>query len=226
MTSSLKPAGEGVRLNKRLAESLPCSRSEAEAYIEGGWVTVDGVVVEEPGARVGPGQAVALLPGAAPTAVLPVTILLHKPAGVAASAALIEAAGQAGKHRFLRRHVHNTALVAPLDAAASGLVVFTQDFRVARKFKDDPPEHELIAEVAGTLREGGLAQLNQGMKASWQNETRLRFATRVFAPGLIERVCADAGLQVKSLRRIRIGRVAMAGLPAGQWRYLEPFERF
>ena len=45
----------GERLAKRLAAQLPCSRREAELYIEGGWVQVDGVVVEAPGARVAPG---------------------------------------------------------------------------------------------------------------------------------------------------------------------------
>ncbi len=39
---------EPVRLAKRVAALVPCSRSEAEQYIEGGWVRVDGQVVEEP----------------------------------------------------------------------------------------------------------------------------------------------------------------------------------
>ena len=41
-----------VRLAKRVAELVPCSRREAEQYIEGGWVRVDGSVVEEPQFRV------------------------------------------------------------------------------------------------------------------------------------------------------------------------------
>ena len=35
------------RLAKRVAEIVPCSRREAEQYIEGGWVSVDGQIVEE-----------------------------------------------------------------------------------------------------------------------------------------------------------------------------------
>jgi 23S rRNA pseudouridine2604 synthase len=54
----------------------------------------------------------------------------------------------------------------------------------------------------------------------------LRFATKVFKPGLIERVCADAGLKVTELRRIRIGRLPLSQLPVGQWRYLQASERF
>ena len=39
---------EPIRLAKRVAELTGCSRSEAEQYIEGGWVTVDGETVEAP----------------------------------------------------------------------------------------------------------------------------------------------------------------------------------
>ncbi len=53
-----------VRLSKRLAEQQQCSRREAELYIEGGWVSVDGQVVEQPGTRVAPGQQVELAPRA------------------------------------------------------------------------------------------------------------------------------------------------------------------
>src|SRR2546427_516456 len=73
---------EPVRLAKRLAEEVSCSRREAEQYIEGGWVTVDGIVVEEPGSRVQPQQQVVLAPKASLDPVQAVTLLLHKPAGV------------------------------------------------------------------------------------------------------------------------------------------------
>ena len=82
---------EAVRLAKRLAEMLGCSRREAEQYIEGGWVSVDGVVVEEPQFRV-LNQTVALSPDASLLALTPVTMLLHKPAGYEALEA-VEAAG-------------------------------------------------------------------------------------------------------------------------------------
>ncbi|EJC0106085.1 S4 domain-containing protein, partial [Pseudomonas aeruginosa] len=41
-----------IRLSKRLAELTACSRREAELYIEGGWVSVDGEVIEEPQFKV------------------------------------------------------------------------------------------------------------------------------------------------------------------------------
>lgn len=239
-----------IRLAKRVAEMIPCSRNEAEQYISGGWISVDGVVIEEPGARVLDEQDVVIHPDASLAEVLPVTILLHKPAGYSAgigtdgteattllSADSLQLADH-GNQRFLRRHLSKLTLCSPLDTKASGLVVYTQDFRVARKLVDEGNrvEQEFIVEVSGDIREGGLALLNHGltfngkeiapMKVSWQNETRLRFALKGVKPGQIVHMCRMVNLAVVSMKRIRIGRVPMASLPSGQWRYLHEYERF
>lgn len=233
---------DGIRLAKRVAEIVPCSRGEAERYIAGGWVTVDGAVAEDPATRVTAAQAVALLPGAEPVEPAPVTILLHKPAGVdaAGALALIEPAtlqATAGV-RFLRRHLARLAVVTPLEAEASGLVVLTQDWRVTRKLVEDGArvEQEYVAEVTGAIADDGLARLNGSMrlqgratvplKASWQSEARLRLAGKDVRPGQVAAMCAEVGLTVKSLRRLRVGRVALGPLPAGRWRYLHETERF
>lgn len=235
---------ESVRLAKRVAELVPCSRREAEQYIEGGWVSVDGVVVEEPGSRVSLQQTVALSPDATTTAVEPVTILLHKPAGQDADAAqqciTVEnlAAGDRSGKRFLKRHIVDLTLTDSLETSASGLLVFTQDWRIARKLIDDAAtvEQEYIVEVAGDMAPDGLAMLNHGLrfngralppiKVSWQNETRLRFALKAAQRGQIAYMCDMVGLKVVAMKRIRIGRIPMAGLPSGQWRYLLNYERF
>jgi 23S rRNA pseudouridine2604 synthase len=236
---------ESVRLAKRVAELAQCSRSEAVQYIEGGWVTVDGEVVEEPGFRVQQ-QKVELLPEASLAEVEPVTILLHKPAGYDAAATppvqLVTPDNHASDDRaglrFLRRHLSALTLTDRLEASASGLLVLTQDWRVARKLIDDAAkiEHEYIVEVAGERIPDGLALQTQGLtwngkplpplKVSWQNETRLRFALKSPPRGLIAHVCEKLGLKVLTMKRIRIGRVSMAGLQSGQWRYLHAFERF
>jgi 23S rRNA pseudouridine2604 synthase len=214
-----------VRLVKRVAEQFNCSRNEAELYIANAFIRVDGQVVEVPGARVRPEQLVERDPKAQPLEIAPVTILLHKPAGVEASVAWLTAANLASKEKFLKKHVANLKLMAPLEKDASGLVVFTQDFRVERKLEEGV-ESELIVEVEGTIAPNGLQQLNQGMKASWQNERRLRFATKHVKPGLIQRLCKEVGLNVVGIKRIRLGRIPMSTLPQGQWTYLPPFERF
>ncbi|MGO4376704.1 RNA pseudouridine synthase [Pseudoduganella sp. RAF53_2] len=220
-----------IRLAKRVAEMVPCSRSEAETYIAGAFVSVDGVVVEEPGARVAPHQQVTLAPDATLLDIAPVTILLHKPANVDALSLLVpeNRSADAQRGRFLKRHVHNLSACLPLDASASGLFVFTQDFRVQRKLVQEGAtmEQEIIVDVEGQIAEGGLQRLNQGAgKVSWQNERRLRFAVKPPKPALIAKLCADVGLRAISQKRLRIGRIAMSGLPEGQWRFLLPYERF
>jgi 23S rRNA pseudouridine2604 synthase len=74
-------AGEGERLSKRVAQMLGCSRREAEQTIEGGWVRVDGAVVEIPQHRV-QAQAVTVDPDASLLALGEVTLILHKPPNV------------------------------------------------------------------------------------------------------------------------------------------------
>lgn len=240
-----------IRLAKRVAEMIPCSRAEAERYIAGGWVSVDGVVAEDPGTRVQDEQDVVLHPDAKAEEIPPVTILLHKPAGYNAgigsdgkpalslvTAETLLPADHGKQVRFLKRHTQNLTIASPLETMASGLVVYTQDFRIARKLVEEGMrvENEYIVEVSGAISEGGLALLNHGlpfngkpiapMKVSWQNETRLRFAAKGVKPGQLEHMCRMVGLKVVGMKRIRIGRLPMAGLPAGQWRYLHDYERF
>ena len=220
-----------IRLAKRVAEMVPCSRREAEIYIEGAFVSVDGVVVEEPGARVAPHQQVTLAQDATLLEIVPVTILLHKPAGVDALACLTPDArsSEAQRTRFLQRHLRNLTACLPLDTDASGLFVFTQDYRVQRKLVEEGAkmEQEIIVDVEGQIAEGGLQLLNQGSgKVSWQNEKRLRFAVKPPKPSLIAKLCAETGLRATAQKRLRIGRIALSGLPEGQWRYLHNHERF
>ena len=231
---------EAVRLAKRLAEMLPCSRSEAEQYIEGGWVSVDGVVVEEPQFRV-LHQTIELSKDASLLALTAVTLLLHKPAGFEAD---LKQATHSPDDRsgvaLLKKHF-SSELVTQLALPASGLVVFTDDWRVARKLVEDAGvlEHEVVVEVEGNIKPGGLERLNRAdhgftfngkllgpAKVSWQSEARLRFALKGEQPGQIAYFCESVGLRITGMKRLRIGRVALSGLPAGQWRYLLPTERF
>jgi 23S rRNA pseudouridine2604 synthase len=235
---------DSIRLAKCVAELFNCSRGEAILYIEGAGVTVDGVVVEEPGFRVTGQEQIALLPNADLTPIEDVTILLHKPAGmsVANVTELIVPESHAAEDRsglrLLKRHLKELTMIDPLENAASGLLVFTQDWRVKRKLVDDLSrvEQEFVVEVSGQIKEDGLALLNQSInfngkpsapaKVSWQNETRLRFARKELSSRLITLLCERAGLTIVSIKRIRIGRIPMAGLAAGQWRYLMGYERF
>jgi 23S rRNA pseudouridine2604 synthase len=230
LETSLDNDDNTVRLSKRVMEERQCSRREAELYIEGGFVSVDGKLVEEAGARVAPDQQIAIAENATLLEIVPVTILLHKPAGAAQPLHLLKEetlTRSSPGQRFLKRHITGQEQMVPLDTKASGLVVFTQDFRVNRKLSEESLEQEIIVEVSGAIIEGGLQQLNQiNGKVSWQNETRLRFAMKNAKLGLIEKLCKEVGLTVVSMKRIRVGRISMASLPSGEWRYLQGYERF
>jgi 23S rRNA pseudouridine2604 synthase len=238
------PQDEAIRLAKHVAALVPCSRREAEQYIEGGWVRVDGQVVEEPQFKV-LDQKIEIDPAATLVAVEPISLLLHLPVDADANSTpqqLITAATHAADDhsgiQSLKRHFAKLTATLPLQAGASGLLVFTQDWKIARKLTDDAAkiEQEYIVEVSGELLPDGLKLLNHGLKingrelppikVSWQNETRLRFALKDVQPNQIAQMCERVGLKVVAMKRIRIGRMPMASLPPGQWRYLPAHERF
>ncbi|MEZ5521784.1 MAG: rRNA pseudouridine synthase [Dokdonella sp.] len=235
-----------IRLAKRVAEIAQCSRADAERYVEDGWVTVDGVVVDRPQHKVSDEQ-VAIDPAARLEAPQPATLLLHKPPGydaISGAQPALALATQANHWsedgsgvRPLRRHLLNLTPLVPLDRDASGLIVLTQDGRVWRRLSEDGDEieHEYIVEVAGEIAPRGLRRLNHGLdyegralppcKVSWQSETRLRFAIKGVQGGQLRDMCRQVGLDVLAIRRIRIGRIPLGKMPSGQWRYLPSQER-
>lgn len=243
---------ETMRLARRLAQDIGCSRNEAQQYIEAGWVMVDGEVCEEPGLRIAPERTVSLMPGAKAEPAPAVTILFHKPAGLSTGPAaspdsalilpaLLPAQRSAGDRsgiRPLKKHQTGLRLTDGLETEASGLLVLSQDWRVVRRLVDDANriEHEYIVETAAPVTPWQLALLNQGVrfngkpvegvKASCQSESRLRLALKTPPRGLLAHICAQAGLEVLAVRRIRIGRVPLAGLAAGQWCYLPAYQKF
>ncbi len=242
---------EPVRLAKRLAEMLGCSRREAEQYIEGGWVSVDGNVVETPQFKV-TGHKVELDAQAKLAPVSPVTILLHKPAGYdfsgegKSASQLLQPDNRARSDRsgvrIVQRHLLLQLCVTPLETAASGLLVFTQEYPIRRKLLEDAAlvENEVMVEVRGEVHPQLLQGLNRApvingramlpAKVSINSDadgvTGLRFAIKGSLPGQIAQMCDKAKLTILSMKRIRVGRVPLAGLVSGQWRYLMPYERF
>jgi len=233
---------EAVRLAKRVVALTGCSRREAEQYIEGGWVRVDGTVVEEPQFMI-EAQAVELVSGATPTPAEPATLVLHKPAGCdpVEAVALVTPATRWSADpsgvRPLKRHLQRLGTPLALATEASGLLIVTQDWRVTRKLSEDIDriEQEYVVEVSGELIPNGLALLNYGLqfnhyamppiKVSWQSENRLRFAFKRLQPAQIRPMCEAVGLTVLAMKCLRAGRIPLAKLPAGEWRYLAPNER-
>jgi 23S rRNA pseudouridine2604 synthase len=240
---------EKIRVSKLMSERGLCSRREADEYIERGWVYVDGVRVEELGTRVDPSQNITLDKRA--ENISRVTILLHKPVGYVSGQAeqgyrpaitLIvpdnRFAGDNPSTRFERDHLKGLAPAGRLDIDSTGLLVFTQDGRIAKLLigEDSAIEKEYLVRVEGSLDDKGLKLLNHGLslddvalkpaQVTWQNRDQLRFVLREGKKRQIRRMCELVGLQVTGLKRVRIGRVALGELPPGKWRYLHGYEKF
>ncbi|MBV1775508.1 rRNA pseudouridine synthase [Burkholderiaceae bacterium DAT-1] len=242
---------EPVRLSKRMAELGLCSRREADEYIERGWVKVDGIVIDVLGSRVLPTQRIELDKRAEVAQTQRVTILINKPIGYVSGQAedgykpaslLIlpenRYVGDRSGIEFNRSHLRGLAPSGRLDIDSTGLLVLTQDGRVAKALIGDETkiEKEYLVRVEGRLDAEGMKLLNHGLsldgvklrpaKVSWQNEDQLRFVLREGRKRQIRRMCELVGLRVVGLKRVRIGRIPLADLPMGQWRYLRPEEKF
>ena len=259
-TAAGAPAGGGtVRLNKRLADMGLCSRREADEWIERGWVRVNGEVAAM-GTKVLPQDHVAVLREAAHAQAQRVTILLHKPVGYVSGQAedgyepavvLVEPRhhwrGDASHTRFTPAQRKGLAPAGRLDIDSTGLLVLTQDGRVARQLigEDSDVEKEYLVRVQmgqvainvqAAFPPAQLARLRHGLsldgqplkpaQVSWQNPEQLRFVLKEGKKRQIRRMCEAVGLTVTGLKRVRIGQIALGHLPVGQWRYLGDHERF
>jgi 23S rRNA pseudouridine2604 synthase len=242
---------EKVRLSKLMAAQGLCSRREADVYIERGLVFVDGERVSELGTKIYPHQKIELSRAAALEQTARVTILLNKPIGYVSgqpepgyrpAVSLITAdtrfAQDATPQRFQGSQLKGIAPAGRLDIDSTGLLVLTQDGRIARQLigEDSQVEKEYLVRVNGKLSDRALALLNHGLsldgaalkraRVSWQNRDQLRFILLEGKKRQIRRMCELVGIEVTGLKRVRIGRVRLGDLPIGEWRYLRPDERF
>lgn len=248
MTDSVLPAG--TRLSKVMADRGMCSRREADAWIEKGWVFVDGQRISELGVRIDPNAQISLAPEAKKNQSRQATILLNKPVGYVSgqpepgfkpAMMLIGPDSQFRRPGDVPFHPANLKGLAPagrLDVDSTGLLVLTQDGRIARQLigDDSKVDKEYIVRVTGEILPEGIKLLNHGLsldgkalrpaKVGWLNHDQLKFVLREGKKRQIRRMCELVGLRVVGLRRVRIGQVKLGDLPVGQWRYLRADEHF
>ena len=247
---------DSPRLSKVMAERGLCSRREADEWIVNGWVKVDGVILDTLGTRIKPDAEIIISGYAYEQQAEQVTILLHKPVGYVSGQAedgyqpaivLVHPDNEwlddpdlndHNAKEFQRGFLHGLAPAGRLDIDSTGLLVLTQDGRIARHLigEDSSVEKEYLVRVEGELSEADMKRLNHGLsldgeqlkpaKVSWQNEDQLRFVLREGKKRQIRRMCEMVGLHVVGLKRVRIGSVNLGKLPQGQWRYLRNDERF
>jgi 23S rRNA pseudouridine2604 synthase len=242
---------EKVRVSKLMSEQGICSRREADSYIERGWVFVDGEQVTELGTRAFPNQKITLNQAAQKQQSAQVTILLNKPIGYVSGQAeqgykpaitlvlpTTQFRGDATQAQFDRNHLKGLAPAGRLDIDSTGLLVLTQDGRIAKQLigQDSEIEKSYLVRVEGKLSDSELQSLNHGLsldgdalkpaKVTWQNEDQLRFVLKEGKKRQIRRMCEQVGIVVVGLKRVSIGNVMLGDLPVGQWRYLRSDEHF
>ena len=231
-----------------MAQQGLCSRREADAYLSQGLVLVDGERAEL-GQKALPTQRIVLDRRAQLQQRDQVTVLIHKPIGLVSgqpepgyqpAITLVNPqnrfAGDRSQIVFRREHLRGLAVAGRLDIDSTGLLILTQDGRLARQLigQDSEVEKEYLVRVQGTLSAQGLARLRHGLsldgrvlkpaRVDWQNQDQLRFVLKEGRKRQIRRMCELVGLQVVGLKRVRIGQLKLADLPVGQWRYLAPGE--
>lgn len=236
-----------VRLSKLMAERGICSRREADAFIAQGLVQVDGVIIDRLGTKVSPQATIKLSRQARTQQNSLATIILNKPAGYVSAQPepgytpaikLITVANQFGKSglRLEKHHLKGMAVAGRLDIDSQGLLLFTQDGRIARKIigENSRVEKEYIVRVHGSLPEEKLHLLRGGLEldgkplrpaqVEWINRDQLRFVLTEGRKRQIRRMCDLVGLKVTGLKRVRIGEIRLGNLPEGKWRFLLPEE--
>jgi 23S rRNA pseudouridine2604 synthase len=244
-----------MRLSKRMSELGIASRREADEWIEKGYVRVDDQIVKQLGSRVQPHQRITIDAKAKFQQAQRVTVLVNKPVGYVSGQAedgyepavvLVTPANQwrddRSGTRFLREHLKSLVPAGRLDIDSVGLLILTQDGRIAKQLigEDSDIEKEYLVRVAKSdgkrLPDASLALLRHGLEldgealrpaqVEWVNDDQLRFVLTQGKKRQIRRMCEAVGLQVLGLKRVRIGAVMLGDLPPGQWRYLRADERF
>lgn len=240
-----------TRLAKRMSVIGLCSRREADDYILKGWVKVNGIIIQQKGFKVTDSDIITLHPSAQQQQNNRVTFLLHKPIGYVsaqpekgykAAASLLVPQNQweqdSSFMQFSEFQKYGLAPAGRLDIDSTGLLVLTQDGRIAKQLigENSNIEKEYLVRVSGKIIKGGLQLLNEGLSldgeklrpaiVTWQNEHQLRFVLKQGKKRQIRRMCELVGLKVVALKRIRMGNIPLGKLPPGKWRYLKPNESF
>lgn len=233
-----------------MSEQGICSRREADSYIEKGLVLVNGKVVDQLGTKVDPNCKITLKDEASELQDQKLTILLNKPIGYVScqpekgyeeALDLINPQNRDKKFKTnlkLPKKLRNFAVAGRLDINSKGLLIFTQDGRVAKKLisSDSEIEKEYLVRIVGDLNSGKLEKLRFGLSLDGKklkpavieeiDSHFLKFILKEGKKRQIRRMCEQLGLTVTGIKRVRVGKVKLGSLKEGQWRFLEREERF
>ena len=238
---------EVIRLSKRMSELGLCSRREADQLIEAGKVLVDGSVVSKLGSRVHRGQEITLTKSGQADLDGKKTILINKPVGYVSAQAepgytpairLITAANQSpsDQPKEIPQNLKSFAPAGRLDIDSKGLLILTQDGLFAAEVikPDSDIEKEYHVRTDRPLTDKELERLHQPIqmddrtlkpvKVLRRGEAAFTFLLKEGRKRQIRRMIEIVGAEVVFLKRVRIGKIKLAGLREGHWRYLKPGE--
>ncbi|MCX7979288.1 MAG: rRNA pseudouridine synthase [Bdellovibrionaceae bacterium] len=234
-----------IRLSKLMADRGLASRREADELISQGLVYVNGVICNQLGAKFAEDVSITLAAEALRKQKKLVTIMLNKPKGYVSAQPekgytpairLLRPENQWIKdpQKLGRGDLRELAVVGRLDIDSQGLLLFTQDGRVARKIigPNSNVEKEYLVRFEGPLSDQSLALLRFGLeldgvplkpaKVDQINENQLKFILTEGRKRQIRRMCELVGLKVTGLKRVRIGELRLGDLPEGQWCFISP----
>ena len=228
------------RLQNVLAHAGVASRRGAAAIIEAGRVTVDGIVVREPGLRVDAEKSSVSVDGRAVGAPeRKRTIMLYKPVGVLSTVS--DPFGGKTVADMLRGKVKERLVpVGRLDKDSEGLLLMTNDGDLALKLTHPRYGHEktYVVKAAGRWSDDklrilrGPVEMPDGyvtrpvpvelVSTGRDNVHELVFRLKEGRKRQIRYMCSAAHLVVLSLKRVAIGALRLpADLKPGEWRDLE-----
>jgi 23S rRNA pseudouridine2605 synthase len=194
------PISPRVSLERALSKLGCASRSEARAIVLAGRVAVDGRRVRDPAARLDLARARISVDGRPVGARPPrVVVALHKPRGVLTTRR--DPQGRPVVYDLLRDLPERVVAVGRLDFASSGLLLFTNDTRLANRLTDpaNAVPRRYVVTVRGELTDEEARRVEEGIDAPVATGRAGRLAPRP-APGRTERLAAS---QVRILKRSR-----------------------
>lgn len=227
------------RLQNILSHAGVASRRHAAELIESGHVTVDGIIVNEPGARFDPAAVKIAVDGRGISAAEKKrTIMLYKPVGILSS--MSDPFG--GKTvADIVDCGERLVPVGRLDKDSEGMLLMSNDGDLTLKLTHPRYEHEktYVVRAAGKWSEEKLRTLRGRIKMpdgyeirpcpvrvleddNWEpNVTMLEFRLREGRKRQIRYMCSAAHLVVLSLKRVAVGSLRLDPmLRPGEWRDL------
>lgn len=232
------PAGR-VPLARALSKLGLASRAEATRLIQAGRVTVGGRIITDPGHLVTPERtAIVIDGGETATRAVRVVILLHKPRGVVTTRSDPE--GRPTVYDLIRDAGTHLVPVGRLDMASTGLLLFTNDTRLAHWLTD--PETALprvyLVTVRGRVEDDTATAIEQGLVVDGDRLQARRVTVRKrsnreshLVVELVEgknreirRLMKASGHEVTRLARVSFGGLELGTLAPGRWRVIEEDE--